>query len=93
MKNNLDIYNAIKEELQREKETLEMIASENFTSKAVLDVVGSILTNKYAEGYPAKRYYGGCEAVDKVENIARSAGRDLFNSEYINVQPSFWFSS
>ena len=87
MKNNLDIYNAIKEELQRERETLEMIASENFTSKAVLDVVGSILTNKYAEGYPAKRYYGGCEAVDKVENIARSAGRDLFNSEYINVQP------
>ena len=87
MKNNLDIYNAIKEELQRERETLEMIASENFTSKAVLDVVGSILTNKYAEGYPAKRYYGGCEAVDKVENIARSVGRDLFNSEYINVQP------
>ena len=66
-----NIANAINEELNRERNTLEMIASENFTSKDVLDVVGSVLTNKYAEGYPGKRYYGGCEAVDKVENLAK----------------------
>ena len=82
-----NLYDAISEELLREKNTLEMIASENFTSKNVLDVVGSILTNKYAEGYPGKRYYGGCDAVDKVENIAKDRGRKLFNAEYINVQP------
>jgi len=85
--NNTSIYNAINEELDRERNTLEMIASENFTSKNVLDVVGSILTNKYAEGYPGRRYYGGCDAVDKVENIAKEAGQKLFNAEYINVQP------
>ena len=82
-----NLYDAISEELLREKNTLEMIASENFTSENVLDVVGSILTNKYAEGYPGKRYYGGCDAVDKVENIAKDRGRKLFNAEYINVQP------
>ena len=71
MKEDIKLFNAIKEELDRERNTLEMIASENFTSPNVLDVVGSILTNKYAEGYPGKRYYGGCEAVDKVENIAK----------------------
>ena len=81
------LYNAINEELLREKNTLEMIASENFTSENVLAVVGSVLTNKYAEGYPGKRYYGGCEAVDKVENIAKDRGKKLFNAEYINVQP------
>ena len=85
--NNTSIYNAINEELDRERNTLEMIASENFTSKNVLDVVGSILTNKYAEGYPGRRYYGGCDAVDKVENIAKATGQKLFNAEYINVQP------
>ena len=85
--NNTSIYNAINEELDRERNTLEMIASENFTSKNVLDVVGSILTNKYAEGYPGRRYYGGCDAVDKVENIAKETGQKLFNAEYINVQP------
>ena len=87
MSNNFDIYNAITEELNRERDTLEMIASENFTSEKVLDVVGSILTNKYAEGYPGKRYYGGCEAVDKIENLAKDSGQILFNAEYINVQP------
>ena len=87
MKENNDIYNAIDEELVRERETLEMIASENFTSKSVLDVVGSILTNKYAEGYPGKRYYGGCEAVDKIEDLAKESGRKLFAASYINVQP------
>jgi len=82
-----EIYNAIIEELDREKETLEMIASENFTSYNVLDAVGSVLTNKYAEGYPGKRYYGGCEAVDKIENIAKARCNKLFNCEYSNVQP------
>jgi len=81
------LYSAIDAELLRERETLEMIASENFTSENVLSVVGSILTNKYAEGYPGKRYYGGCDAVDKIENIAKSRGERLFNAEYINVQP------
>ena len=84
---DIELCNAIKEELDRERYTLEMIASENFTSPNVLKVVGSILTNKYAEGYPGKRYYGGCEAVDKVENIAKSRCKELFNAEYTNVQP------
>ena len=82
-----ELYDAIREELDRERYTLEMIASENFTSPNVLKVVGSILTNKYAEGYPGKRYYGGCEAVDKVENIAKERCKELFNADYVNVQP------
>jgi len=84
---DIELYDAINEELDRERYTLEMIASENFTSPSVLEVVGSILTNKYAEGYPGKRYYGGCEAVDKVENIAKDRCKQLFNAEYANVQP------
>lgn len=84
---DLELYNAIENELDRERNTLELIASENFTSKNVLNVVGSILTNKYAEGYPGKRYYGGCEAVDEVENIAKDRLKKLFNSDYANVQP------
>ena len=82
-----ELYVSIKDELNRERNTLEMIASENFTSEHVLDVVGSILTNKYAEGYPGRRYYGGCEAVDKVENLAKDRLKKLFNAEYVNVQP------
>ena len=82
-----ELYASIKDELKRERNTLEMIASENFTSEHVLDVVGSILTNKYAEGYPGRRYYGGCEAVDKVENLAKDRLKKLFNAEYVNVQP------
>jgi len=82
-----DLYDAINQELDRERSTLEMIASENFTSQQVLDVVGSVLTNKYAEGYPGKRYYGGCEAVDKIENLAKERCERLFNCEYANVQP------
>jgi len=82
-----ELYSSIKDELSRERNTLEMIASENFTSEHVLDVVGSILTNKYAEGYPGRRYYGGCEAVDKVENLAKDRLKKLFNAEYVNVQP------
>ena len=72
MNTDIDLYNSIVEELDRERYTLEMIASENFTSPSVLEVVGSILTNKYAEGYRGRRYYGGCEAVDKVENLAKN---------------------
>ena len=82
-----EIYCSIEKELNRQKNTLEMIASENFTSMAVMEAVGSVLTNKYAEGYPGKRYYGGCEAVDEVENIARDRAKELFKSEYSNVQP------
>jgi len=84
---DIKILKLIKEELDRQRDTLEMIASENFTSYQVLKVVGSVLTNKYAEGYPGKRYYGGCESVDRIENIARERGKKLFNAEYINVQP------
>jgi len=84
---DLELYNAINEELCRERDTLEMIASENFTSQSVLDIVGSVLTNKYAEGYPGRRYYGGCDAVDKVENIAKDRLKKLFDAEYANVQP------
>ena len=84
---DLKLWSSISEELDRERNTLEMIASENFTSPYVLDVVGSVLTNKYAEGYPGRRYYGGCEAVDKVENLAKERLKKLFNAEYANVQP------
>ena len=84
---DIELFEAIEKELNRERNTLELIASENFTSKHVLDVVGSILTNKYAEGYPGRRYYGGCEAVDEVENIARNRLKELFDAEYANVQP------
>ena len=84
---DIELYNSIVEELDRERYTLEMIASENFTSPNVLEVVGSVLTNKYAEGYPGRRYYGGCEAVDKVENLAKDRCEQLFNADYANVQP------
>ena len=82
-----EICQSIEKELFRQQNTLEMIASENFTSPGVLEAVGSVLTNKYAEGYPGKRYYGGCEAVDIVENIARDRAQILFRAEYSNVQP------
>ena len=84
---DLELYNAIQKELDRERNTLELIASENFTSEYVLEIVGSVLTNKYAEGYPGKRYYGGCDAVDEVENIAKDRLKKLFNADYTNVQP------
>ena len=74
-------------ELKRQQNGLEMIASENFTSQSVMDAMGSILTNKYAEGYPGKRYYGGCEFVDSVENVARDRAKKIFNADYANVQP------
>ncbi len=74
-------------ELDRQRNKLEMIASENFTSRAVMEAQGSVLTNKYAEGYPGKRYYGGCECVDIVEDLARERAKKIFNCEYANVQP------
>lgn len=82
-----DIYNTIKEEKNRQEDGIELIASENFTSKSVMEAMGSYLTNKYAEGYPGKRYYGGCYVVDKVEDIARKRMKKLFNAEHVNVQP------
>jgi len=83
-----DIWQTIHDEAIRQQEGLEMIASENYTSPAVMQAVGSVLTNKYAEGYPGRRYYGGCEHVDVMENIARDRAKELFNAEFANVQPS-----
>lgn len=82
-----EIANAIKLETTRQNNHIELIASENFVSKAVMSAMGSTLTNKYAEGYPAKRYYGGCEYVDVVEELARERAKQLFGCEYVNVQP------
>lgn len=81
------IFGLLDEERQRQNENLELIASENFASKAVIEAMGSTLTNKYAEGLPGKRYYGGCEVVDKVENLARDRAKELFGAEWVNVQP------
>jgi glycine hydroxymethyltransferase len=82
-----EIFDAIRQETERQNSRLELIASENFTSEAVLEASGSVFTNKYAEGYPGKRYYGGCEHTDVVENLARDRAKKLFQAEYANVQP------
>lgn len=82
-----EIYEIIQKEIKRQKSKIELIASENFTSPAVMEAMGSHLTNKYAEGYPAKRYYGGCEYVDMAENLTRDRMKKLFNAEHANVQP------
>jgi len=82
-----DLYSSIKLELERQQQHIELIASENIVSKAVLDAQGSIMTNKYAEGYPSKRYYGGCEFVDKAEELALERVKNLFEAKYANVQP------
>src|SRR5699024_7499536 len=82
-----EVAAAMAGELGRQRTTLEMIASENFVPRAVLQAQGSVLTNKYAEGYPGRRYYGGCENVDVVENLARDRAKELFGSEFANVQP------
>jgi glycine hydroxymethyltransferase len=82
-----EIAAAVDHEIRRQHEGLEMIASENFVSQAVLEAVGSVFTNKYAEGYPGKRYYGGCEYADVVENLARDRARQLFSADHVNVQP------
>ena len=81
------VYDAISKETHRQNDNIELIASENFTSLAVMEAVGSVLTNKYAEGYPEKRWYGGCEYVDIVEKLAQERAKELFGAEHVNVQP------
>ncbi len=87
LKNDIDAFNILNQEIGREQNNLELIASENFVSSAVLQAAGSVLTNKYAEGYPGKRYYGGCEFVDMAEELAKDRLKRLFGAEYVNVQP------
>ena len=87
MEHDSTIFDLIDKERKRQVEGIELIASENFTSPQVIQAVGSILTNKYAEGYPGKRYYGGCEVVDEIEDLARNRAAELFDAEYVNVQP------
>ena len=86
-KHDPTVWAAIAGEIQRQRDGLEMIASENYTSPAVMQCMGSVLTNKYAEGYPGRRYYGGCEFVDVVEDLARTRAKQLFHAEHANVQP------
>ncbi|MEH7443374.1 serine hydroxymethyltransferase [Bacillus sp. JJ1122] len=81
------VYASIQDELKRQRTKIELIASENFVSEAVMEAQGSVLTNKYAEGYPGRRYYGGCEHVDVTENIARDRAKEIFGAEHVNVQP------
>ncbi|HSO77561.1 MAG TPA: serine hydroxymethyltransferase, partial [Bacteroidales bacterium] len=87
MKRDIEIFDLITEERHRQTHGIELIASENFVSPQVLEAMGSVLTNKYAEGYPGHRYYGGCEVVDKVEQLAIDRLKKLFDAEYANVQP------
>lgn len=87
LKSDPEIYQVLQSEIDRQTTKLELIASENFVSPAVLEATGSVLTNKYAEGYPGKRYYGGCEFVDMAEDLARERLKKLFGAEYVNVQP------
>jgi glycine hydroxymethyltransferase len=82
-----EVFAAIENEQRRQHEGFELIASENFVSEAVLEAAGSVFTNKYAEGYPGKRYYGGCEFSDVVENLARDRAKQLFGADHANVQP------
>src|SRR5688500_15946642 len=82
-----EVAEALEKEKRRQNRNLEMIASENFVSRAVLEAAGSVMTNKYAEGYPGRRYYGGCEYYDVVENLARERAKRLFGAEHANVQP------
>lgn len=86
-KEDIEIYDLIEKELKRQQDGIELIASENFASEAVMEAMGSFLTNKYAEGYPNKRYYGGCHVVDEIEDIARNRAKELFGAEHVNVQP------
>ena len=82
-----EVARAVEAEINREKNNLVLIASENYTSRAVMEAQATVMTNKYAEGYPDRRYYGGCEYVDIVERLARERARKLFGAEYVNVQP------
>src|SRR3954470_15180661 len=87
MKKDKHIFKLIGEELERQENGIELIASENFVSKQVMEAAGSVLTNKYAEGLPGKRYYGGCEVVDEIETVAIDRAKQLFNAVWANVQP------
>src|SRR6187401_1061088 len=87
MKKDSQIFDLIKKEQDRQEHGIELIASENFVSKQVMQAMGSCLTNKYAEGLPGKRYYGGCEVVDEIENLAIARAKELFGAEWANVQP------
>ena len=87
MNNSNEIFDLIVKEENRQLNGIELIASENFTSPDVMKATGSVLTNKYAEGYPGKRYYGGCEVVDEIETIAINRAKELFGASYANVQP------
>ena len=87
MKQDLQIFDLIKKEKERQSQGLELIASENYVSDQVMDAMGSICTNKYAEGYPGKRYYGGCEVVDQIEQLAIDRLCAIYGAEYANVQP------
>ena len=87
MQRDQQLFDLIELERQRQLRGIELIASENFTSEAAMEAAGSVLTNKYAEGYPSKRYYGGCEVVDQVENLAIDRAKALFGAAYVNVQP------
>jgi glycine hydroxymethyltransferase len=80
-----ELFGYVGDELERQNTTLQLIASENFASPAVLEASGSVLTNKYAEGYPGKRYYGGCEFVDQIEQLAIDRGKELFGAEYVII--------
>ncbi|MEY2405426.1 MAG: glycine hydroxymethyltransferase, partial [Acidimicrobiaceae bacterium] len=82
-----ELFSILERELERQNTTLQLIASENFTSPAVLEATGSVLTNKYSEGYPGKRYYGGNEVIDEVEELARERAKALFSADHANVQP------
>lgn len=82
---DIEVFELIECELKRQNEHLEMIASENFTFPSVMEAMGSILTNKYAEGYPHKRYYGGCEFVDRIEDLATERAKKLFNAAFVNL--------
>ena len=87
MKQDIQIFDLIKKERDRQASGLELIASENYVSQGVMDAMGSICTNKYAEGYPGKRYYGGCEVVDQIEQLAIDRLKKIYDAEYANVQP------
>ena len=87
MQKDTQVFDIINKELNRQRQGIELIASENFTSSQVLNAMGTVLTNKYAEGYPGKRYYGGCEFVDETEQLAIDRLKKIFNCEYANVQP------
>ena len=86
-KEDPELVAAMENELKRQRDNIELIASENFVSPAVMDAMGTHLTNKYAEGYPGKRYYGGCVNVDVIENLARDRAKELFGCDHVNVQP------